>query len=75
VLLNFREPDRTFYIPIRRLFAFRDTSGKKSINVADAAQLAEYELGRFTLRTRKRYDIRGWLDTYKRPDERALGNN
>ena len=35
VIINFREHDVTFYISIEKLLQFKETSGKKSINIDD----------------------------------------
>lgn len=39
VIVNMREHDITFYIPIENLLEFRDTCGKKSMNIEDMKKI------------------------------------
>lgn len=66
VLFNFRKPNRTFFVPIRDLLKAEALSGKKSINLDDAARLAAYELRASTARTRTRYDVEDFVDHFVR---------
>lgn len=68
VLLNFRSEGRTFFIPIRQLLDEEQRSGKKSLNLDDAARIAAYELRGELARTRFRYAVADFVDHFIRRD-------
>jgi penicillin-binding protein-related factor A (putative recombinase) len=64
VILNFRADNRTFFVPIDRLLEHELKSGKKSLNLAEAESIAEYEFLGELARTRYRYSVGHFVDHY-----------
>lgn len=56
LVLNYREVQETYFVPVYDFWMFTQTSGKKSINVKDAAEIGRRMLSK-KLRTTYRYDV------------------
>lgn len=65
-LLNFRESEATYFLPIADFLAFRAQSAKKSINEKDIIELGAFVVPQVKKRTKYSFDITSMLDYAER---------